>query len=694
MKKTLCFILALTLLLTLGACGQKTGPVQEPTTEPDPEPAAPLTPEERAVEYLHSRDRNYVKNNLGVYIDYYRLTHPGAVLGYVGYSASLQVDMYGADAEAFGDSGLVPDFVTFQYGFTVDESRIGTGFAHGGWPEANLLLEGLPENVASAALGRVLWPDPSYEWRLTETRNISDRVLARILLGDGAEYDTESETYRAEDKTLDLSNGAQLDCDTPLARALVLTLPQKSPDTLDPRDIPTLEEAGWKYEQHPALGLGLGEIPFLERLYSQRREQVTLTVAEGQEQTFELINAGRFDAYRPDLETLNARLAAALEEERARLGEAAYTDKYGDLAGFSFTREDLQHLYLVRVPIHANLGTVLNYDYLSPWGELASSAAWVLYSKDLGILALDAPYLGYTLEPRETTRQETGAPEKALKKLLDRLSGEEGIKLLSMDYVLADGMAYERDLHYVSKYGFKQRIIEPMWRIQLETGAGEEQTWLVSINAQNAYELSERCYLETVQNHMMDFFREYSALYPDADVWYSGSTILIRGEDGREYLEVQCYGVDVPELETSGFLPRGTVLDYPEQPFNQKEAHPCPHEPEWEKKYWSEEREDTVTLTMLRPVYPLYPDCVEVTVKCGKNFPRDPFSFRKYVDGEWQPVMQVYVIPMIMQYVEAGETTFQASTRSKLGPGLYRLYVNQEYWVEFQVSDAPASPSP
>ena len=682
MKKTTCILLALVLLLAMAACGER----PEPVPESSPEPAALLTPEERAEEYLRSRDYDYVVNNLEVYIEYYRLTHPGAELGYVGYSTmrpAIRLDMYGADAKAFGESGLLPDFVSFRYGFIPEENIFVLSSAHGGYPEAALLQEGLPENVESAALGRVLWPDWSFEWRLTETGNISERLLARLILGDGGEYDGEAGTYRAGDRTLDLRDGARLSCDTRLARALVLTLPLREGGTLDPRDIPTLEEAGWRGERHPALNLK--EVPFLERLYSQRRDRVTLSDEAGEEKTFDLVTAGRFDTYIPDPETLNARLSAALEEERVELGEAAFQAEYGDLAGFAFTGEDLKDLYLVRVPIHAVLGTLLDYDYLSPWGELASSAAWVLYSRSLGILALDAPLLGYTLEPRQITWQETGTPEKALNKLLDRLSGEKGIKLLSMDYVLADGMAYDRDLRYTTQYGEKKRGLEPMWRIRAETGSGEEQTWLVSINAQNAYELSERCYLETVQNRMPELFQDYSVQNPDADVWYSGSMIC-RGDDGREYLRVDCYGVDLPELEASGFLPKGTVLDYPEPSFNQKEAHPCPHEPEWEKKYWSEEREDAVTLTMGRPVYPLYPDCVEVTVNCGKGFTRDVFSFRKYVDGEWQPVMRVFVVPMIMQYVEAGETAFQAATRSKLGPGLYRLYVNQEYWVEFQVS--------
>ena len=128
-------------------------------------------------------------------------------------------------------------------------------------------------------------------------------------------------------------------------------------------------------------------------------------------------------------------------------------------------------------------------------------------------------------------------------------------------------------------------------------------------------------------------------------------------------------------------------LNYYESPFNQKETHPCPHEPEWEKKYWSEEREDAITLTMAQAVYPLYPDYVEVTVRCKKTFNRDWYRFSKYVDGEWQDVFRILSGTLQFLYVEAGETMLQAPTRSKLGSGLYRLYLTQEYWVEFQVSD-------
>ena len=552
---------------------------------------------------------------------------------------------------------------------------------------------GLPAEQAEEVLASLNWPAPSYTWRLEERLGEAgedrEAFLTRAILGEGAEYDPETGTYRSGNRTLDVTDGARLTCDTLLARALTLTLPLRQAETLDPRDIPSLEETGWTGTSR--WPVQTGELPFLD-LYFQTREEIPLTDEAGEKRTWTLSNQGGAApgpaAYLPDPEALNARLKAVLKAERVRLGTLAFLREYRDLMGFSFTESDLRNLYLICMPVHAILHGdpgIFRYPYVSPWGELASSAVWMLYSKQQGLLALDAPLLGYTLKPMGAAWQ-VEPPEEALQWLLDRLSGEEGLRLTAMDCVLTDGMAYERDLRYTNHYGVKRRTVEPMWRVRGETAAGEDRTWLISMNARSGYDLMERCYMETVQDRMYDLFREYSAAHPEADVWYSGCGVR-RGEDGREYLLVSCYGVDLPELEASGFLPRGVVLDYTMPPFNQKEAHPCPHEPEWEKKYWSEEREDAVTLTMVQPVYPLYPDCVEVTVRCKKSFQKsNVFGFEKYVDGEWQPLWRIIAATMDIQYVEAGENTLKCRTGSKLGPGLYRLYINREYWVEFAVS--------
>ena len=76
-----------------------------------------------------------------------------------------------------------------------------------------------------------------------------------------------------------------------------------------------------------------------------------------------------------------------------------------------------------------------------------------------------------------------------------------------------------------------------------------------------------------------------------------------------------------------------------------------------------------------------------------KTFDRDWYRFSKYVDGEWRDVYRILSGTLQFLYVEAGETTLQAPTMSRLGPGLYRLYLNQEYWVEFQVSDEVPLPA-
>ena len=547
------------------------------------------------------------------------------------------------------------------------------------------------------------WPAQSYTWRLTEQLPVEtedrEAFLAETILGEGAEYDPETGTYRLGDRTLDLSNGAKLTCDTPLARALVLTLPRRQPETLDPRDIPSLEDTGWIDAQR--WPIQLGEVPFID-LYYQTRKEITLTDEAGEERTWVLNNQGGYApdpvAYVPDLEALNARLKAVLREERARLGTLEVIREYRDLLGFSFTKLDLRELFLIPMPIRAILHGdpgIYTYTYVSPWGELASASAWVLYSPRLGILSLDAPFIGYTLEPIGEARK-TSSPEEALPKLLEGLEGEEGLRLLSLDYVLTDGAEYWRDLRYTTNYGGKKRQLEPMWRLRAETAEGEERVCVIptsNVDRRTAYDLMERCYLETVQDRMPDIFRDYCAQNPDADVWLTSWGVR-RGEDGQECVKVMCCGVDLPALETSGFLPRGTVLDYTLPPFNQKEAHPCPHEPEWETKYWSEEREDAVTLTMVQAVYPLYPEYVEVTVSCTKPFQWTLGGFKKYVDGEWQSVWRTVLTTMDIKYIQAGENTMKVLTRSKLGPGLYRWYVTREYWVEFKVSAELASPSP
>ena len=91
---------------------------------------------------------------------------------------------------------------------------------------------------------------------------------------------------------------------------------------------------------------------------------------------------------------------------------------------------------------------------------------------------------------------------------------------------------------------------------------------------------------------------------------------------------------------------------------------------------------------MSRSAYPLYPEYVELTVRCEKSISRNWDRFEKYADGEWHNVREWMAGNLGLRYVESGETALQVRTNAKLGPGLYRLYLNQEYWVEFKVADS------
>ncbi|MBR5701552.1 MAG: hypothetical protein IKX47_03720 [Oscillospiraceae bacterium] len=721
MKKALCVILALLLLIPLFACGRKTDPdpspaavpastdapalTETPTAKPEtPEPAdaRKSITEERAAEYLRSRDRDYVLNNLGVYIEYYCLTHPEAELDCAGCtedSRSLIANVYGADAEAFGDSGLLPDFVTLRVVAPPLEDGDTPSLACRGYPEATLLLEGLPENVEAAPVGEVCWPTLSCRWRLKERLPedpaFQEQFWVYQLLGEWANYDEEAGVWRTGDLRLDVTNGARLKKESKIARALELTLPLRQSDTLDPRDIPSMEESGWRVEPDASVDY-FEEVPILY-LYAQRQEEVTLSVGEGEELRGTLVTGGIFDTYRPEAEILNTRLAAVLTELRDDLGEETFLEKYGDLTDFTFCQEDLADLFLIRAPIRASLGG-FDFEYVSPWGELEEAAAWCLYSRSLGLLALEAPLIGYTLEPWEF--ETTGAPwfetrfpwrgvvSSGEESYRFQLSPEGGTRFTSLRYVLTAGNDSFRDLRAIAENG----VLSSAWLLEVEPADGEAWSCAVDVSNKYGYDFYERCYIQLLGRRTPAIFQAYREQHPDADVWVNGWSVL-RGEDGGEYLEVSCYGVDLPTLEASGFLPERMALSYQEAPFNQKEAHPCPHEPAWEKKYWSEEREDAVTLTMVQPVYPLYPEYVEVTVKCKKTFDRDWYRFSKYVDGEWQDVFRILSGTLQFLYVEAGETTLQVPTLSRLGPGLYRLYLNQEYWVEFAVSDEAPLPA-
>ncbi|MBR5701894.1 MAG: PT domain-containing protein, partial [Oscillospiraceae bacterium] len=295
------------------------------------------------------------------------------------------------------------------------------------WPEAALLLAGLPENVESE-LHETEWPALSWKWRLTEDRRVTDEELAALLLGEEAEYDPETELWRAGNRTLDLKDGAHLTAKDPLVRAVELLVPAWGADTLDSCSIPTTAEAGWvsagRFVSHT--------IPFLS-LYDGRREEIGITDQAGILRSAELVNGGGYKVYVPDCAILTARLEELLAEKRAELGEAAFLAEYGDLADFSFRTEELARLYLVQVPIRARLMYAIEaFAYeaadFSPWGE-PEGAAWFLYDMESReILALSARYLGYRLEP-EDAACETISPMEQAEKFLPLMEGEEGLHL-------------------------------------------------------------------------------------------------------------------------------------------------------------------------------------------------------------------------------------------------------------------------
>ena len=111
MKKALCFILSLLLLLALAACGRKPAPT--PETEEDSL--------ERALAWLHAQKGTYAQRHINTYLELYRMTHPGANLAVTGLSADnkqVRLEMTGLDVRAFAESGFLPDFVTVRsYGF-------------------------------------------------------------------------------------------------------------------------------------------------------------------------------------------------------------------------------------------------------------------------------------------------------------------------------------------------------------------------------------------------------------------------------------------------------------------------------------------------------------------------------------------------------------------------------------------------
>ena len=506
------------------------------------------------------------------------------------------------------------------------------------WPEAALLLAGMPEKVESDLAHVVHWPAVSHHWRLTEDRSLSDEGLAQRLLGEEAEYDAAAAVWRAGTLTLSLGDKVRVVNDSLLSMALQLALPLRGPETLDPRKIPSLEEAGWTLGGFwTELDAGIGDL-------------------------YPGLNSRCFI---PDIGILNERLEAALE----RLEDE--DPRYTELADFRFAPEDAGDLRLVLISLRTVTPEVgINaWPVVSPWGELEETAVWYVSDESLGILLLEGQYPGSCLESYDSG--ETVSPMEQIEKFLPLMEGEEeGLRLTRMDYVLIPGN--------------EEGVFQPAWRLLAETASGEERTWVVSARTkkQSAYDLQRRAYLQNLQREIRGLFQRYREQHPDMDVW-EDSWVIDLLEGGRECLVVLCHGADIPALEASGVLPEGVVLDWIESPFNQKESHPCPHEPEWEKDW------GTVRFAMGQAEYPPYPGSVELTVGWEKTFQLQSLVCKKHMDGEWRTVCRVYADGQELE-AEAGETTLQATLFSRLGPGLYRLYINEKFWVEFKVTDRTA----
>ena len=204
--------------------------------------------------------------------------------------------------------------------------------------------------------------------------------------------------------------------------------------------IPSLEQAGWKYERQSGL------TPPLYSLYPGVKGTV----------------------YTPDEDILNARLEALGEEE-------------GEFREFRFGREDLKDVHLLVVPVCTE-GDGHVITLCSPYGELAGAAAWCLYrnidNDDRELLALNVQLPGYSLTPGEQC--ETRSPLEQAEKFISLLK-EDGLKLVSFDYVLIP-----------DHRGPEDKTLYPAYRLRGETVSGERRTFVVSAvsKAATAYDLA------------------------------------------------------------------------------------------------------------------------------------------------------------------------------------------------------------
>ena len=115
---------------------------------------------------------------------------------------------YPALGEGLYRVGFLRDDVWAEFAVRRDAEALDMGCIwRTNYPEAALLLAGLPETVESDLDKATYWPTLSSTWELTEEIPYSNEDLVFLLLGEGTEYDALAGVYRQGDCTLSLKTG-------------------------------------------------------------------------------------------------------------------------------------------------------------------------------------------------------------------------------------------------------------------------------------------------------------------------------------------------------------------------------------------------------------------------------------------------------------------------------------------------------
>jgi len=193
--------------------------------------------------------------------------------------------------------------------------------------------------------------------------------------------------------------------------------------------------------------------------------------------------------------------------------------------------------------------------------------------------------------------------------------------------------------------------------------------------------------IKYASEHIQDYFELYTLLNPGADVHLSGYST---NPNTNGYLEISCYGADLPAFEASGILPACVKLMYSDLSAEIAASHPVPYIPEAATHF-----DGGLTITLDRVVYPLYPEYLSYTWHCTQELMYGyAYSLEKYIDGEWTYVPGNYSFVALGLILPADKTERQYhshSGNSRLGEGLYRMAISGDYPIEFVVS-ADAEP--